>query len=163
MKKALSTGLAAIALAGCATALPYYRSEYIGTTSDGIIMTAIIRSSAEKLSLQLTVLGNYSAKRITFERAEDEEGICLYENINVEQPYSGVNLRDEACDGMVDYADYALDAAAVDYSNYEGRVRMTRQDFGSELDQVFKTVKSKVNAAVNIEEEINQWQARRRR
>lgn len=163
MKKTIAglTALVAAAGLGCATIPPYYRSEYIGTTSDSVIMTAIIRSDAEKLSLQLTALGNYSAERITFERAEDEEGICLYESINIEHPYDNENLRDDTCDGTVDYADYKLDEAVVNYSNYEGRVRMTRQDFGSMLDSVFETAKSKVNAAVNIQEEISQWQIRR--
>lgn len=165
MNKTILAGLAAIAAtAGCATMPLYFRREYIGTTSDGVIMTAIIRSDAEKLSLQLTAFSNccnYSTERITFERAEDKEGICLYENINIEHPHDDENLRDDTCDGTVDYADYKLDAAVVNYSNYEGRARMTGENFDSWLDSVFETAKSKVNAAVNIEEEISQWQIRR--
>lgn len=151
MKRALATiaGIAAVGI-GCARDVPVYDQTDLFAQGQGITVYQRVRSDAETLALSLFT-GDQNREEVKWTRYEPaNSGECLKKELYLEGNGENLTFVDEKCDNVVDSA------------LYQGMTLQRGIDFGAEVDDLLLQAEAEFDSIFGLENQINQWHARKR-
>ncbi|MDD4878564.1 MAG: hypothetical protein PHO02_06025 [Candidatus Nanoarchaeia archaeon] len=150
MKRTLATlaGIAALGI-GCAKDVPVYDQTELFAQGQGMTVYQRVRSDAETLALSLFT-GDQNREEARWTRYEPANSTqCLKKELYLEGNGETLTFVDDGCDNIVDSA------------LYQGMTLQRGIDFGADVDAVFVQAEADFDSIFGLENQINQWHARK--